>query len=730
MRIRETNGLVLTPNNVKRIPLILMLAMVVLTGLAQKKVHIPSDFTSQGSTYSADRSFQTANLIFFWEEGVGVDTNEMEACEAIYDNYLQRLDFASRNPEANIHQYKFAIMIRQGNNGVAYGGGVDNITGAMWIEAAMVNRFMFAYELGHAFSYMARIDGIPGYGFGERPHNNGSRIYVGPFWPMTAGFMACQNAGFVQDATKDLALYVRTNHYYFTNARNRNQGWPMLEALKSELGLTYLGRVWLEAEDPEHPTETIRRLFTGNDQEQLNDLFGRCAMRIAQWDFEAPLGPVIRDYIRTSPSPYIPTDFQTILNPLSVEKGRFAIPDYLAPQEHGFNVIKLFPVRDAAGNSLVSLRFRGLACNDNAGWRYGFVALGEDHSPRYSPLYAAPDTLVEFEVLPGDREVALVVMGAPRRHANYRWEAGFPKVYRYPYEIALKNALPEGYQDEGAPRVEGALHSNGGGFVARTAQVDATAYVGPEARVLGTARVLDHARVEGRAVVADRAEIRDRVVVKGHARVGESAKISGNVVIADAAKVFGSEGSISGNVQILGNAVVVGGAINGDAIIKDNAFQWGQTIGGSAVMGGDNENTSASSGVYLQKPDPTNNLRAAGDGKGADDPSNIDINNSECAYAADEYMAVGLETGKKTKQMLLFPNPCADMLTITGIDRIALVEILDLRGELVCVYAAPGTGGMDLTGLSEGMYFVRVHAADGVRTERVTVSRNTGRKPE
>lgn len=50
-------------------------------------------------------------------------------------------------------------------------------------------------------------------------------------------------------------------------------------------------------------------------------------------------------------------------------------------------------------------------------------------------------------------------------------------------------------------------HSNGGGFVAKTAQVDPTAYVGLQAQVCDQSQVSDEARVYGKAEVYGKAQV-------------------------------------------------------------------------------------------------------------------------------------------------------------------------------------------------------------------------------
>lgn len=81
-------------------------------------------------------------------------------------------------------------------------------------------------------------------------------------------------------------------------------------------------------------------------------------------------------------------------------------------------------------------------------------------------------------------------------------------------------------------------HVNGGGWVADTARVEDTVYIGPNARVFGYATVRDEAmitedaEVSGYAVICDLACIKGRAVVRGACAVKENAEISGHVFIA------------------------------------------------------------------------------------------------------------------------------------------------------------------------------------------------------
>jgi PKD repeat protein len=625
--------------------ILLLIAVFFYMGLwAQKSIYIPQEhqagINNCSSTYCMDRSYQTANFLFLWQNGVTPNTSAMQSCEPIFSFYVNTMKFASTNPNANIHKYKIVVMLDPGLGGVAYGSGVDGVIGAMWVGPGTLGGFVFAHELGHSMSYQAGVDGTYHYGFQDQPGTGGSRIYCGPFWETTANYMAFQQTNFQGGANGNVGLYMRCYNYFFTHARSRYEGWPMLEALKRELGVEYLGKTWLESKDPEHPIETIKRVFRNNDQAQVNDLFGKCAMRLVNWDIAEPLGTQIRNYVAGNTSEYLPVKFQTLLRPINVEKGRYAVSDNFAPQEYGYNAIKLFPQKDANGNATVYVHFRGMKANDNAGWRYGFVAKKSNGTIAYSSVYSSDKAIVNYAVDATVTDLFFVVVGAPTRHTNYGWEIGFPKVYRYRYELALKNAFPEGYEPNfrKPANVSGHTHTNGGGFVANTANVSSSVYVGPNAKVLGSAQLSGNVRVEDWAVVTDNAVISGNAKVKGHAIVGGTTNAYDYAIIDNEARVSGAA-RIYGNAQILDNATIVGGTINGSAIVKGNAFEWGQTIGGTAVMGGDNENTSATSGVYLQKPD-SNNGRTAGDGKGATDPTNIDVNTIAVSFATDVEMEI------------------------------------------------------------------------------------------
>jgi len=137
--------------------------------------------------------------------------------------------------------------------------------------------------------------------------------------------------------------------------------------------------------------------------------------------------------------------------------------------------------------------------------------------------------------------------------------------------------------EDGRGPVPAHQHSNGGGWVADSAQVAASAFVGPDVRVYGTAkvygtaevyinaRIYDHARVYGNARIFDNA------MVYGTARVFDGANVYGNAVVYDGAEVY-DDAVVYGNAKVCGNAKVLGNAVIGmrldgfDAAIKENTM--------------------------------------------------------------------------------------------------------------------------------------------------------------
>ena len=121
-------------------------------------------------------------------------------------------------------------------------------------------------------------------------------------------------------------------------------------------------------------------------------------------------------------------------------------------------------------------------------------------------------------------------------------------------------------------------HSNGRGWVANTASVKASAYVGDNARVSGSARVSESARifelahVSGSACVSGSAQIYGLAHVYGSACVYGSAHVLGLACVYESARVFGLA-CVSGSARVLGSACVYGSAhVFGSACVSEYVY--------------------------------------------------------------------------------------------------------------------------------------------------------------
>lgn len=132
--------------------------------------------------------------------------------------------------------------------------------------------------------------------------------------------------------------------------------------------------------------------------------------------------------------------------------------------------------------------------------------------------------------------------------------------------------------DFGQGPVPAHQHGRGGGWVANTASVDDTCFVGPFATVFGNATVTgrciinDGARVYGNANITNQAKVYGDAEVYGNAHVGGDARVSGFC------KVFGNA-RVLDNAQIYESAMIFENAIiHNNAEIYDNAKVYGNGI--------------------------------------------------------------------------------------------------------------------------------------------------------
>jgi hypothetical protein len=305
----------------------------------------------------------------------------------------------------------------------------------------------------------------------------------------------------------------------------------------------------------------------------FGDMMGDYGARLATFDFE------LQDLYRKAY--FAPA--RSWLEPVDPAKGVYRIPMEEAPEPYGVNIVRLLANENAAE---IVVDFTGLHDPDfYSDWRACIAAVGADGKTRYSPQWSQGGMTMKRSE--GDASYWLTVAATPTaicgdekiinaiysgRYAfRYPWSVrltgakpGTPRAGRADFSdvrmrYAAKDSVPApidtsegkayraaieafigrlddsaeaaklkpGLQAEIARMTEGRRHPNGGGWVAKTATVADTAYVGPGTMVLGNAKVLDQAIVEDHALVDEDA------IVAGHAR------ISGQAIVKKGARAAG-----------------------------------------------------------------------------------------------------------------------------------------------------------------------------------------------
>ncbi|MGC4017238.1 MAG: DUF6055 domain-containing protein [Luteolibacter sp.] len=401
------------------------------------QVPADNDFQNPESEFCFKRSKSTDHFLMLWAKEYGDDptaneqTNRrfkpdevLQAAEQSYEVFVNRLKWAP-SPTAWANRYKMLIIVTGGSNGTAYGGSAENKVGVLWTPASRINRGPYgvvAHELGHSFQSLTRADGAEAW--------TGS----GAFSEMTSQYMLWQV--FPEWQTFEnyhLKAYLKATHLAFLHPDNQYHTCYPLEYWSFRHGTEFMGRLWREGKKAEDPVLTYQRI-TNINQNRFNDEMFDAARRFVTWDLPR---------IEKVSARYADQD-TTSLQP--TPDGWFRIAPALAPQNYGYNAIKL-TVPEAG--TKVRLTFKGTAGQDGAsqvnldkaGWRYGFLAHLQDGKRDYSLIYSNPEGTAEYGVPAGTKFLWLVVMGAPTGH----WILNEKKDGKaeWPYRIKFMGTTPD-----------------------------------------------------------------------------------------------------------------------------------------------------------------------------------------------------------------------------------------------------------------------------------------------
>ncbi|MBQ8960443.1 MAG: N-acetylglucosamine-1-phosphate uridyltransferase [Ruminococcus sp.] len=359
--------------------------------------------------------------------------------------------------------------------------------------------------------------------------------------------------------------YIRNLSLTLPHGRNYYEVWPFLVYISYDpdnlpgLGINSVKRIISEAQPGEYPFDTITRIF-GTDAQTV---FGHYAKRMATFDFGAQEAYQEEFDKKLAQSPFYWNLFYTVLQDNGT--GWLQVPQEEAPMQSGINIVPL----EITGGT-VTAELKGISDDENAAWQACIVTVDADGNESYSDLFGSGQSVT----VPANGAVSayLTVSAMPKELVKINafhkdnvssYKDGAER-RRYPYQVKLEGAQVQ--QSGGYSKDAGHIHSNGGGWVADTASVADSVYVGPDAMVLGSAKLSGNVRVEDHAIVANSVTAQDNVVVSGH------AVVDGGGMIYDNGWKFGTV-SLSGNAVISGSAVVTNScSVSGNAKVQQKAY--------------------------------------------------------------------------------------------------------------------------------------------------------------
>lgn len=414
---------------------------------AQKRIFIPEDMRGMDldnpeSKWSYARSAQTDNLIFFWEKGFGNDLqnppqlegkpmhfdldNLKSRVESFYHFFRDTLQFSL--PGSKADRYKMMVMVNYSLDGTAYGGTYDNFIGALWVAPNRIQDRKLnclAHELGHSFQLQIPADSV-----GDAWGGSG-------FYEMTSQWMLWQvNPDWVKDEQYHFDAFRNLTHKAYLHMENIYHSPYVIEWWSELRGKPSIAQLYREGKKGEDPVMTYKRKYQLSQADFCDEMF-RGYQHLVNFDFS---------HARQETRPYACT-FSTFLN--TKGKNKYVIPNLYAPENYGFNAIKL-SVPKAGGS--VTIQFQGLLNEkgyhyvhpEKAGWRYGFVGVTADDTTIYGDIHRDMTGKVKFTAPKGQplKVLYFIVMGAPTEHwmNPMPWGDHPEPDAQWPYQLTIKGA--------------------------------------------------------------------------------------------------------------------------------------------------------------------------------------------------------------------------------------------------------------------------------------------------
>lgn len=429
------------------------------------------DMLGKEAKWSFFRHKQSEHFIVFWEAGFGdnpnastvpteyrVDIDDLLAkAEAFYERNIEILKFAETgNGTSNLDTYKMQIYLHYTTEWMAYGGGYDDVIGALWINPGTCKPVgsTIAHEIGHSFQYQVYADLLAA---GEASDfNRGFRYGYGgnggnTFWEQTAQWQSYQDYPLEAFQTYNFSVYMENHNRHICHEWQRYASYFIHYYWADKHGIDFIGRLWREAVAPEDPLETYMRM-NSLTMDQLNEELYEAATRFVTWDIDA---------IRSNGSDYVGKHNYKMYG---VGDNTYQVAYDYCPGTTGYNVI---PLNVPEAGTVVTTTFAGLQpgsalapgdpgiCEKDGntitvtkynngsltrtGWRYGYVALLENGQRIYGDMNKKFQENVSFTIPENCDKLWFVVLGAPNSYTSHPWDEDGSNDDQWPYTLKFEN---------------------------------------------------------------------------------------------------------------------------------------------------------------------------------------------------------------------------------------------------------------------------------------------------
>ncbi|MCD7721644.1 MAG: DUF4859 domain-containing protein [Prevotellaceae bacterium] len=457
--------------------------------LAQKSIYIPQEWRNRTDTliwkesdpdneytWSLSRSYETDNIVIFWDKGYGstkptdasytysVDIEDLaKKCEEFYQLECDSLGFVDVE-NSNLSKYKVMVLLNHTSEWVCYGSGYDYQVSALWLSPSTCKPVgsSVAHEVGHSFHYMCYCEDS-NYGT-DSSVQTGFHGAVGSgstIWETTANWQAMQSYPSEMFTMSGMADIFKTSHNYaFTHEWQRYQSYMFLYYLCDHFGdIKTVADVWNYHETTVKDFNEVLMDCKGLSVDELYALYFDYAMKAVTWDLPA-WEPYRSNYVGK---------FRYYCVQDGVQSYQVAYAS--VPQSTGFNVVPL-KVPDAGEE--VSIEFTALksgaallegdpgyyldgdsqlsasgstkynATTAIRNFRLGFVALMADGSRQYfaeDSLYchgkAESTATVSLTVPDGTSKLWFVVCPSPSSYVQHKWDEKISNDDQWPYHIKI-----------------------------------------------------------------------------------------------------------------------------------------------------------------------------------------------------------------------------------------------------------------------------------------------------